>query len=184
RSIVRKGPLFPINSLMYHGIVSAENAYFGLEKVQTDSDFADQVWSYFATGTQLQEMYISPSMLNSAKWDTLANAAKWSRANSSVLVDTHWIGGDPTALEAYGWASWSKEKAIFGLRNPSDKEQSYYLDLTKSFEIPDGEATSFTLKLVYGANATVPGDYSKPVIVTLKPLETLVIEATPVARAK
>lgn len=32
RSIVRKGPLFPLNSLMYHGIVSAENAYFGLEK--------------------------------------------------------------------------------------------------------------------------------------------------------
>ncbi|SQA97817.1 Uncharacterised protein [Cedecea neteri] len=28
RSIVRKGPLFPINSLMYHGIVSAEHAYF------------------------------------------------------------------------------------------------------------------------------------------------------------
>lgn len=59
RSIVRKGPLFPLNSLMYHGIVSAENAYYGLEKVQTDSDFADQVWSYFATGTQLQELYIT-----------------------------------------------------------------------------------------------------------------------------
>ena len=181
RSIVRKGPLFPINSLMYHGIVSAENAYFGLEKVQTDSDFADQVWSYFATGTQLQELYITPSMLNSAKWDTLANAAKWSRENSAVLVDTHWIGGDPTALETYGWASWSKEKAILGLRNPSDKEQSYYLDLTKSFEIPEGEATHFMLKPVYGTNTTLPGDYSKPVIVTLKPLETLVIEATPVA---
>lgn len=70
RSIVRKGPLFPLNSLMYHGIVSAENAYYGLEKVQTDGDFADQVWSYFATGTQLQELYITPSMLNKAKWDT------------------------------------------------------------------------------------------------------------------
>jgi hypothetical protein len=101
-----------------------------------------------------------------------------------VLVDTHWIGGDPTALEAYGWASWSKDKAIFGLRNPSDKEQSYYLDLTKSFEIPDGEATSFTLKSIYGANTTLPNDYSKPVIVTLKPLETLVIEAMPVSGKK
>lgn len=70
-----KGPLFPLNSLMYHGIVSAENAYYGLEKVQTDSDFADQVWSYFATGTQLQELYITPSMLNKAKWDVLAQAA-------------------------------------------------------------------------------------------------------------
>lgn len=184
RSIVRKGPLFPINSLMYHGIVSAENAYFGLEKVQTDQDFADQVWSYFATGTQLQELYITPSMLNSNKWDTLADAAKWSRENSDVLVDTHWIGGDPTALAVYGWASWSKDKAIFGLRNPSDKAQSYYLDLTKDFEIPSGEATRFTLKTVYGTNASLAKDYSKPVIITLKPLETLVIEATPVASIK
>lgn len=184
RSIVRKGPLFPINSLMYHGIVSAENAYFGLEKVQTDHDFADQVWSYFATGTQLQELYITPSMLNSNKWDTLADAAKWSRENSDVLVDTHWIGGDPTALAVYGWASWSKDKAIFGLRNPSDKAQSYYLDLTKDFEIPSGEATRFTLKTVYGTNASLAKDYSKPVIITLKPLETLVIEATPVANIK
>ncbi|WP_145576692.1 enterotoxin YacT [Yersinia alsatica] len=184
RSIVRKGPLFPINSLMYHGIVSAENAYFGLEKVQTDHDFADQVWSYFATGTQLQELYITPSMLNSNKWDTLADAAKWSRENSDVLVDTHWIGGDPTALAVYGWASWSKDKAIFGLRNPSDKAQSYYLDLTKDFEIPSGEAIRFTLKTVYGTNTSLAKDYSKPVIITLKPLETLVIEATPVANIK
>ncbi|MFL4555463.1 enterotoxin [Yersinia kristensenii] len=184
RSIVRKGPLFPINSLMYHGIVSAENAYFGLEKVQTDRDFADQVWSYFATGTQLQELYITPSMLNSNKWNTLANAAKWSRKNSDILVDTHWIGGDPTALEVYGWASWNPNKAILGLRNPSDKEQSYYLDLTKSFEIPSGETTRFILKPVYGANATLADDYHKPMVVTLQPLETLVVEAIPVANKK
>ncbi|MGY2796164.1 hypothetical protein ACVWV0_000340 [Ewingella americana] len=182
RSIVRKGPLFPINSLMYHGIVSAEHAYFGLEKVQTDSDFADQVWSYFATGTQLQELYITPSMLNSNKWDSLAAAAKWSRSNSDVLVDTHWVGGDPTALEVYGWASWSKKKAILGLRNPSDKAQSYYLDLSKSFEIPSGEANQFTLKNVYGSNTSLPADYHQPVVVTLKPLETLVVEATPVIK--
>ncbi|HIC1790450.1 TPA: enterotoxin [Escherichia coli] len=180
RSIVRKGPLFPLNSLMYHGIVSAEHAYYGLEKVQTDADFADQVWSYFATGTQLQELYITPSMLNKTKWDTLAQAAKWSAANSSVLVDTHWVGGDPTALEAYGWASWSKEKSILGLRNPSDKPQRFYLDLNKVLEIPQGEAAQFTLKPIYGSNDTLPEKYQEATVITLKPLETLVIEAKPV----
>ncbi|WP_252145640.1 enterotoxin [Yokenella regensburgei] len=179
RSIVRKGPLFPLNSLMYHGIVSAEHAYYGLEKVQTDSDFADQVWSYFATGTQLQELYITPSMLNKAKWDALAQAAKWSRDNASVLVDTHWIGGDPTALEAYGWASWSKDKAILGLRNPSDKPQTYYLNLVKDFELPQGATSQFTLKPVYGNNSTIPANYKEAVVITLKPLETVVLEATP-----
>ena len=147
--------------------------------MQTDSDFADQVWSYFATGTQLQELYITPSMLNKAKWDTLAQAAKWSRENASVLVDTHWIGGDPTSLEVYGWASWSKDKAIFGLRNPSDKPQRYFLDLTKDFEIPAGERSQFTLKAVYGSNSTVPEEYKNAVVITLQPLETLVFEAMP-----
>ncbi|MSE29609.1 enterotoxin, partial [Escherichia coli] len=163
-----------------HGIVSAENAYYGLEKPQTDSDFADQVWSYFATGTQLQELYITPSLLNKVKWDTLAQAAKWSRANADVLVDTHWVGGDPTALEVYGWASWNKDKAILGLRNPSDKPQQFYLDLAKAFEIPQGETSRFTLKSVYGSNATFPADYQQAAIVTLQPLQTLVFEATPV----
>lgn len=37
-----------------------------------------------------------------------------------------------------------------------------------------------TLLEVYGKNETVTNDYSKPLVVTLKPLETLVIEATPV----
>ncbi|HGM6860580.1 TPA: enterotoxin [Serratia rubidaea] len=180
RSIVRKGPLFPLNSLMYHGIISAENAYYGLEKVQSDADFDDQAWSFFATGTQLQELYITPSMLNDHKWDTLAQAAKWSRDNAAVLVDTHWIGGDPTLLEVYGWASWQPEKGIFGLRNPLDKPQTYYLDLSKAFEIPQGVGDRFSLKPVYGSNATFPQAYQQALVVTLQPLETLVFEATPV----
>ena len=114
------------------------------------------------------------------KWDTLAQAAKWSRANADVLVDTHWVGGDPTALEVYGWASWNKDKAILGLRNPSDKPQQFYLDLAKAFEIPQGETSRFTLKSVYGSNATFPADYQQAAIVTLQPLQTLFFEATPV----
>ncbi|MCC8378933.1 enterotoxin [Xenorhabdus sp. PB30.3] len=179
RSIVKKSPLLPLNSLMYHGIVSAKSSYDGLEKVQTDGDFADQVWSYFATGSQLQELYITPSMLNKAKWDTLAKAAKWSQSNSDVLIDSHWIGGDPHALKVYGWASWNKRKAILGLRNPSDKAQTYYLDMAKDFEIPRGETSHFRLIPVYGNNATVPENYTKAVTVTLKPLEMLVFEAVP-----
>ena len=118
-------------------------------------------------------------MLNKTKWDTLAQAAKWARNNASVLVDTHWIGGDPTALEVYGWASWSKDKAILGLRNPSDKPQSYYLDLAKDFEIPTGDMAQFSLNAVYGSNTSVPGEYQKAVVITLQPLETLVYEVIP-----
>ncbi len=40
-----------------------------------------------------------------------ALSATWSLANAEVLVDTHWIGGDPAKLEVYGYASWSPAKA-------------------------------------------------------------------------
>jgi hypothetical protein len=179
RSIVQKGPLFPLNSVMLHGIISAENAYYGLEKIQTDSDFSDQVWSFFASGTQLQELYITPDMLNEKKWDNLAKAAKWSRANSDVLVDTHWIGGNPTKMEVYGWASWNRIKAIFSLRNPSDKVQTYYLDLDKDFELPSDIDAKFSLKMIYGNNNTIPATYSKALVITLQPLGTIVVDAKP-----
>jgi hypothetical protein len=58
RWVVEEGPLFPINSLMLHGMIFARYA----ERLGSDPghDFPDEVHSYFGTGTQLQEMYITP----------------------------------------------------------------------------------------------------------------------------
>ena len=136
QNTVERGPLFPINSLMLHGIIYAKLA----DRLNTDPghDFPDEVHDYFATGTQLQEMYITPSLLTSADWDVLAHAAKWARRNADILVDTHWIGGDPGKLQVYGWAAWSPRGWIVTLRNPSDKPQNYTLDLKAALEVPQG----------------------------------------------
>jgi hypothetical protein len=101
---------------MLHGIVYAQKA----PHLETDPghDFSSEVHSYFGSGTQLQELYITPSLLSSADWDVLAEAAKWSRRNAGVLIDTHWVGGDPRWLEVYGWAAWTPERGVLTLRNP------------------------------------------------------------------
>ncbi|HKU25450.1 MAG TPA: enterotoxin, partial [Candidatus Sulfotelmatobacter sp.] len=134
RGIVEEGPLFPINSLMLHGMIFAQYA----KRLSTDpgNDFADEVRSYFGTGTQLQEMYITPSLLSDQDWDVLAETAKWSRANAAVLKDSHWVGGDPAKLEVYGWAAWTPEKAILTLRNPSDHPQDFQAKLAALLELP------------------------------------------------
>jgi hypothetical protein len=136
RNTVERGPLFPINSLMLHGIIYAKLA----DRLSTDPghDFPDEVHDYFATGTQLQEMYITPSLLGSADWDVLAHAAKWARRNAGILEDTHWIGGDPGQLQVYGWAAWSSQGWIVTLRNPSDKPQSFALNLEAALQLPQG----------------------------------------------
>ena len=146
RNIVQKGPLFPLNSLMVHGIIYAQKA----EHLSDDPghDFADEVHSFFGSGTNLQELYITPSLLSATDWDTLAEAARWSRSNASTLVDTHWIGGDPGSNQAYGWASWSPAKAILTLRNPSSQAQDITLDPAVAFELPPGAPTRFTTKMV------------------------------------
>ncbi len=150
--VVKAGRLYPLNSLMLHGIVYAKQA----PRLATDpgGDFANEVHSYFGSGTQLQEMYITPSLLTPANWDTLAEAAKWSRANASVLSDTHWVGGDPRWLEVYGWAAWSPEKAILTLRNPRDKAQDFTLDIAAAFELPPDAARVYRAKSPWAADAS------------------------------
>lgn len=142
--IVTRGPLYPLNSLMLHGIIYAKDD----KELNTDpgNDFANEVHSYFGTGTQLQELYITPSLLSAKNWDVLAEAAKWSRENASVLQDTHWVGGDPNSLSVYGWASWSPTKSILVLRNPSDKPESITVNLGKVLELPVGAPQFYLAK--------------------------------------
>lgn len=61
-----------------------------------------------------------------------------------MVKDTHWAGGDPAWLKVYGWASWTREKAILVLRNPSDHAQTITLKLQDALELPTGSAQSFT----------------------------------------
>jgi hypothetical protein len=180
RNIVEKGPLFPINSLMLHGIIYAQHAV-GLND-DPGHDFANEVHSYFATGTDLQELYITPSLLTTQDWDTLAEAANWSRANADVLRDTHWIGGDPGRLDVYGWAAWSPSKAFITLRNPDDKPQLAILDIERQLELPKDAARSFDVSDVWhtGGDA-VPKTIGAghPVTITLQPFEVLTLQLTP-----
>jgi hypothetical protein len=136
KNVVQNGPLFPLNSLMLHGLIFAR-FHQHLDK-DPGNDFRNEIRSYFGTGTQLQEMYITPSLLTAANWDDLAEAARWSRANADVLQDTHWVGGDPAWREVYGWASWTPRKGILVLRNPGDREKTIRIKLQDAFELPQG----------------------------------------------
>ena len=181
KNIVSAGPLFPLNSLMLHGIIYGDRAHH----LDTDpgGDFTDEVHSYFGSGTQLQELYITPSLLSKHDWDVLAESARWSRANAQVLKDTHWIGGDPAKLQVYGWASWTPAKGIVVLRNPSDHTQTYALDVGKAFELPVASAR------LYRAHSPWIEDRDAPSVelhagtahsVILKPFAVLTLDVQPI----
>jgi len=181
-NIVVGGPLFPLNALMLHGLIYAQHAP-GLDS-DPGHDFPAEVHSYFGSGTALQEMYITPSLLSVADWDTLAEAANWSRANADVLRDTHWLGGDPGHLDVYGWAAWAPRKAIITLRNPSDAPQSFALDIGRALELPAHAVRTYSVHSPWRADAAQPATMlvaGQPATLNLKPFEVVTLELTPVS---
>jgi hypothetical protein len=179
-NIVKAGPLYPLNSLMLHGIVFAQQAP-GLS-TGSEADFANEVHSYFGSGTQLQELYITPSLLTPADWGVLAEAANWSRRNASTLADTHWIGGDPEWLEVYGWAAWSTQKGILTLRNPSSKAQDITIDIAQAFALPAGAPPHYNSRSVWTSRGAIPPlelEAGKPHTFHLAPFQVVTFEATP-----
>ena len=183
KNIVERGPLFPLNSLMLHGIIYAKQA----KDLMNDPkhDFADEVHSYFGGGTQLQEMYITPDLLTTEDWNMLADSARWSRAHAETLKDTHWVGGDPDKLEIYGWAAWSSKLSLITLRNPSDKPQQYMLDLAKVLELKRDAPERYHVHGVWSDVKDWQPDVvrtelrDRPFVVELAPFEVLTLEAEP-----
>ena len=175
-NVVKRAPLYPLNSLMTQGVMIANH---GLPDA-TDGLVQD-IRDFFASGTNCQELYITPSMMGPEHWDALAEAAQWSRDNSDVLVDTHWVGGDPAAGQIYGWASWAPRKGILALRNPSDQPGEITIDIGEAFELPSDAAQKYSLKSPWKDDA----DGEKMVLSAgkkhtfkLEPFEVLVFDAT------
>ena len=182
RGVVARGPLYPLNSLMTQGVAHAQRGYPA--QLRADAgQIREEFRSFFASGTGLQEMYITPQKMTEENWDDLAEAVRWSHANADVLVDTHWVGGDPGKGEVYGWASWSKRKGILALRNPGDKPAKIAIDVGKAFELPAGAARRYVLKSPWKNEADRPAvvlEAGKEHTFVLPPFGVLVYDATPV----
>ena len=175
-----KAPLFPLNSLMMHGIIVCKSSphntmrdYKGTgeylyadERYATPTacaDFAAEVWMGVALGTGLQEYYITPGLMSKTWWDILAEGVKWIKANETTLVDVHWIGGDPAdgpdmakrgngPKDIYGYAALGKEKGIVILRNPSAQPQVLPVDLDGWLEMPKArQGSGYTPTVVFNS---------------------------------
>jgi len=184
-------PLFPLNSMMIHGIIVSKNGPPGCMDVSdsptSTKAFADEVWTGVACGTGLQEYYITPSLMHESWWDILANGIKWLKANTETLRDVHWIGGDPAdgqTYSVYGHASLSDRKGIIILRNPSDREQNFSATPDDLLEMPAARKGTTIVKWtpVYvsevSLSGTRPAKTSDTFTITLKPFGVYLVELT------
>lgn len=181
RNVVRRAPLYPIHSLMTGGIVLADGHPFAARAAKAGNNLRHEARSFFGMGTNLQELYIQHDMMDSRAWDDVAAGALWARRNADALVDSHWIGGDPNALEPYGFAAWSPRKAVVTLRNPDDRPREIALDAAAIFELPEGAPQRYALSEAYG-EPSVPRrvlEAGRKTAVPLAPFEVLVFDAVP-----
>ncbi|MBE3135016.1 MAG: enterotoxin [Acidobacteria bacterium] len=178
RSVVLRGLLYPLNSLMTQGFVHARYGTAG-ELGDDPREMCQEARSFFASGTAVQELYVTPQKMTDRNWDDLAEAAHWGQANADVLVDTHWVGGDPDQ-GVYGWASWNRRKGILALRNPDPAPGRIAIDIGKAFELPEGAAREYVLRSPWKEDADRPPmtlSASREFTFDLQPFEVLVFDA-------
>ena len=189
-AFVKRSPLYPINSLMTHGIIITKN---GPPRVMSKDpeNCLKEIYSHVGCGTCLQELYVDRDLMsqdNGRLWDVMADAIKWLRRNEDVLADIHWVGGHPWDDAVgdgcvYGWAAWNPYKCTLTLRNSSDSEKTLTGTLRQILDVPPSvkkDKVSFrnSFKELRSIDVLVKGgiDIDKELTITLKPQEVIVLE--------
>jgi len=178
-AIKKSGFIYPLNALMNHGIVFANGHAFAQRALRGTRDLRNEARSYFAGGYALQELYITPNIMKKEQWDAIAGAAKWAVKNKEVLVDAHFIGGNPRKLEVYGFAAWNDNKGTIMLRNPNKDEQIYKMNIGKIFELPKEAIKKYMLVTPFEDQRikTIMVQDKVTITIKLKPFEVLVFDA-------
>jgi len=146
----RQNLLFPISSLMTHGIIKGRLNFLGGKNESLDS-FSNEVMMYFGRGVMMWELYISPDLLSDGEWEAIASSVKWAKANASVLDKTKMILGDPLKRETYGYIHLTKDKGIILLRNPDVSKKVTEIKLTADLGDID-PLKEYFVKIVYPYN--------------------------------
>ena len=173
-NIVKRAPLYPLNSIMYHGICIADRGLPGTLEMD-NKNISDEIWAFFGSGTSLQELYVDPHKLNSVDWDCIRDASNWSKAHAKQLADTHWVGGNPLKGEVYGYAGWADKNGVLSLRNPTAHTQTFIIHTRQVLDIPSSYSANYSF---YDAktNAKTPLYTGENFVVKLAPFEVKVLE--------
>lgn len=186
---VEGSPLFPINSLMTHGLMLTRHGPPACMPREREGILREMRCA-FASGSALQELYVDHELMTELDlWKDLAECIKWFRGNADVLDDAHWVGENPwdksaNAGSVYGWAAWNKEKSVLALRNSSKDEKTLTATLRKILDVPAHIKGSVTLKNSFHGQRNIgmtgkPISLDREIVFELKPFEVFVFDGKP-----
>jgi hypothetical protein len=172
--------LFPMSSLMTHGLIKGRLNLLGGKNESLDS-FTNEVMMYFGRGVMMWELYVSPDLLSDNEWNAIASSVKWAKANKEILEKTKMILGDPLKREPYGYLHIIKDKGILLLRNPNVEAKAVKIKLTPDLGDID-PSTKYFVKIIYPYNMILPKPVgiNQELTIKLEGYEVLTAELVPV----
>ncbi len=149
---------FPMSSLWTQSIIKGTYLKLGGEHESLE-DWKDHLVNFLGVGSQLNELYITPSLLTPEEWDALGHGLQWAVANAHPLLDNStFVLGDPAKREPYGYLHFSPEKTLLMLRNPFIRPAAADLKLDEQagFELTD---RTYLAEVIYPFREILPGTY-------------------------
>lgn len=146
---------FPSKNLYNHEPI------YGVSDLHGASNCSDEAWREYLLanamrGTRFWELYYSPSIVNTEKYEITADVLEWMETNQDVLGNTKMFGGRPGSAEVYGYSAWTADEGIVSFTNP--------------------KATAAVGTLVLDAQAGVVAGMGKKSAIQVEPFETGIVE--------
>ena len=174
---VRRSSALPMNAAYNHEPIYGRKA----EVEYNDGDFEKYLYWCAIRGAALNELYLSPDMMNEFKWSSLAKVMTFQKENFEILKNASFIGGDPEGSNIYGFISFTEDgEGIVALRNPSDE----ITPLTLTFNKLMGVNESFENRKceVVFASTEIDTDrefsYNDKLDISMNTFETVILKFT------
>lgn len=168
------------NQIPLKNVYNHEPIYGTTAKVNyTDDEFEKYIWWCIIRGQALNELHLTPEMMNDRKWQILADSINWQRDNFHILKNATFIGGSPIENNIYGYISWTQQgEGIVALRNPTDEETDLTITLNKLMGVPE-DLNNVYRHNIY--NKSMPEvidtfNYNDKIDLTLKPFEMMIFK--------
>lgn len=166
---------FPVSNIYNHEPIYGNEAH----QDYSDEEFEKMIFWNACRGQALNELYISSNMMNEAKWNHLARALSWQKANHYILKNAMFLGGDPKENNIYCYAAWTPEgEGVIALRNPTNESAGLTLTLNKLMGCPESlkDVKRFNIYNESGLETDDVYNYNDKINMSLNPFEIRIFQ--------
>ncbi|MDO8539690.1 MAG: hypothetical protein Q7S40_04555, partial [Opitutaceae bacterium] len=103
--------------------------YFDIVHVDAREGFPNHAAMAFGRGRFFHSTYINPKLMTADDWRIYAGLLKWARRNADLLRHTTVVPSRVELGEPYMYAHWLGRRGIVVVRNPSNENRRFVLDL-------------------------------------------------------